>query len=135
VKITNEFPGEPGPPAFRWSQQEEDRVHVTASDGARWEVAEDDGGHLYMHRIAYAPGVNPRLTTAKQTVEHIDACWVALDNVTDIHGVNQRQFTDMTADDVRSMMALLSVAQKALAEARDVARRAATRASLGEVKS
>jgi hypothetical protein len=66
---------------------------------------------------------------------NVDACWVALDNVTDVHGVNQRQFTDMTADEVRSMMALLSVAQKALAEARDVARRAATRASLGKVKS
>jgi hypothetical protein len=135
VKITNEFPGEPGPPAIRWSQKDEDRVHVTASDESRWEVAEDDGGHLYMLRIAYAPGVNPLLTTAKQTADNIDACWVALDHVTDVHGVNQRQFTDMTADDIRSMTALLGVAEKALSEAREVARRAATRASLGQVKS
>jgi hypothetical protein len=132
VKITNQFPGD-ADVSFKWKQDYDTRVHITATDGSRWEVAEDDGGHLNMQRIAYADGVNPLLTTAEQTVENIDAAWVALTHVTEVHGFDLRKYTDMTADEVRSMTALLGVAGKALSEARDVARRAANRAGMRDV--
>lgn len=67
------------------------------------------------------------LVSAAATVELIEAVEAALDGVLTISEAGDRQFTDLTSHEVRSMKAMLDIAAKAVDSARDVASRAKRR--------
>lgn len=77
---------------------------------------------------------SPLNTKAEEVVLLLNDVLASIDAVLDVKGVGERCFTDMTAEEIRGLKAMVAIAAKSVYSALDVSARASNRAAMNQLK-